>query len=258
MKKSARIFLMSIAMFAVTQAKALDLCFYDWWGYVYNVTATKTGPDYWSISGSAQVGAPVAWNVSGYLDRASGTMMFSVTNPAPDGCTMWTDSYDVNVHGLGGGFMHATWVSYCFGSPLFSGTVNFTWAYGACPMRLDGDFAPVGPALSNPESRDAVINLIENNGSILDVLDVNTLNVVNNGDNFSINYSLVDASQNVSIEIYNHVGQLIATVVNGNVQAGLYTATWNGKTTNGDDASTGMYFAVLKSNGESISKKFVK
>lgn len=250
--------LLAIGMLAVTSAKALDLCFVDWWGYTYNVTATKTAPDYWTITGNCDIGAGYYWSVDGYLDRASATMQIGVTNTEPDGCTTYSDGFTIFVHGLGGGFMHATWESYCFGGVLNTGDVQLTWSYGACPMRMDGTFTPAGPGYTNPESKDVISNFVSNGGSILDILDEATLNVANNGDNFTITYNLVDASQNVSVEIYNHVGQLIATLVDQNATEGFYSISWDGKTLQGDAAANGMYFAVLKTNGESISKKFVK
>jgi len=66
-----------------------------------------------------------------------------------------------------------------------------------------------------------------------------------------IDYSLpVDAK--VTIEVYNLLGQKVATLLNGTERAGMHTVSWNaGK------CSSGMYFARFESGGKQLMKKML-
>ncbi|MEZ5014681.1 MAG: FlgD immunoglobulin-like domain containing protein [Chitinophagales bacterium] len=241
MRKKAHLFILAIAMFSMTQAHAINLCFNDWFGFVYNVNATKTAPGYWTIAGTVDIGGGTIWTLSGYLDRNTPSMQVTATNPAPDGCTFYSDGFTFTMTSLGGGFIHGTWESFCFGGVIGTGTVELSWSYGACPFRMDNTGTIGAPALVNPDARANTMQLIGNEVSIFDALESNTLDVVSSGNNFQINYSLVEADQNVNIDIYNHVGQYITTIVQGKAAEGTYSISWNGTNTNGEETAPGMY-----------------
>jgi subtilisin family serine protease len=62
----------------------------------------------------------------------------------------------------------------------------------------------------------------------------------------SIRYEL-PAPSSVSLKVYNAHGQVVAVVVDGRTQSGgSHTAQWNGRTTNGSQAASGMYFFRLE------------
>lgn len=77
--------------------------------------------------------------------------------------------------------------------------------------------------------------------------------------NTAITYSIKEPG-NVSLKIYNLLGQEIKTVVNEQKQAGEYQAKWDGKDTLGRQVSSGVYLYVLQANDFSATKKmlFVK
>jgi hypothetical protein len=52
-------------------------------------------------------------------------------------------------------------------------------------------------------------------------------------------------SSQVSVEIYNLLGQKIAVLTNASLAAGSHSASWNGKDFSGMSASSGIYFARL-------------
>jgi hypothetical protein len=52
------------------------------------------------------------------------------------------------------------------------------------------------------------------------------------------------------VEIYNVAGQLVKTVFNGRVEAGIRNVNWDGKDTNGNSVSSGIYFYRLSSAGQ--------
>ncbi len=67
----------------------------------------------------------------------------------------------------------------------------------------------------------------------------------------SITYE-VPKTSNVRLEVYNSIGQLVATLANGYKIAGEYTITWDGK-----DFASGIYFAGLTTEEYSSSIKMM-
>ncbi|MFH1335176.1 MAG: T9SS type A sorting domain-containing protein, partial [Candidatus Zixiibacteriota bacterium] len=67
----------------------------------------------------------------------------------------------------------------------------------------------------------------------------------------------VPKSSHVNIEIFNIVGQKVATVVDGDMKAGVYTADWNGRDENGKTVSSGIYFYRMQADDFSNMKKMV-
>lgn len=61
----------------------------------------------------------------------------------------------------------------------------------------------------------------------------------------TIRYELRSPSQ-VKLEVYNLVGQLVRTLVDGKMPAGGYTIKWTGDDNRGRPVSTGVYFLKLK------------
>ena len=59
--------------------------------------------------------------------------------------------------------------------------------------------------------------------------------------------NLADVADRVTIDVFNILGQKVATLVDGVLPAGSHSATWNGITSNGTAASTGIYFYTLRS-----------
>jgi len=66
-----------------------------------------------------------------------------------------------------------------------------------------------------------------------------------------IEYS-ISKSGNISLKVYNSLGQEIATIFSGNQNAGKYVATFNGA-----GLASGVYFYRLQADGVSLTKKFV-
>jgi hypothetical protein len=63
---------------------------------------------------------------------------------------------------------------------------------------------------------------------------------------------------NVSLTVFNILGQEVATLVNNQVQnAGKYSATWNGKDFSGNTVSSGIYMYQLNADNILISKKML-
>ena len=70
----------------------------------------------------------------------------------------------------------------------------------------------------------------------------------------TIRFGLPEA-QNVSIEIYNSLGERVRTLLNETKGAGYHDVVWNGKDASGRQVSSGIYIYVLKTKSKRITKK---
>ena len=52
----------------------------------------------------------------------------------------------------------------------------------------------------------------------------------------------------IKISVYDINGRLVNTILNSNLMPGTYKVNWNGKDSKGEDISSGVYFAVVKSS----------
>jgi hypothetical protein len=69
-------------------------------------------------------------------------------------------------------------------------------------------------------------------------------------------YSIYNRSH-VLIEVFNTLGEHVATLVDRTMDGGNYQVTWNGKSSDGAAASSGSYIYRLSTNGEVRTKKMV-
>ena len=57
----------------------------------------------------------------------------------------------------------------------------------------------------------------------------------------------VPTETNVRLEIFDLLGRVVKTLVDGNLPAGHHQIMWDGETSSGERASSGVYFARLSS-----------
>ena len=72
----------------------------------------------------------------------------------------------------------------------------------------------------------------------------------------SIEFALPEASE-ISLEIYNLLGQKVRTLVSGYVPAGYVNTSWDGLDQNGKEISSGTYIYRLQTADQTFSKKMV-
>lgn len=72
----------------------------------------------------------------------------------------------------------------------------------------------------------------------------------------TIHYNL-PKSANVSLKIFNALGQEVKTLVQENQAAGEQSIAWDGKNNSGNPVSSGVYLYVLKSGSEVLSRKML-
>jgi hypothetical protein len=110
------------------------------------------------------------------------------------------------------------------------------------------------------ESIIADINIISNvfksdsNVPVKFALSQNYPNPFNPTTNIQFN---IAKSENVKLVVFNILGQKIATLVNGEMKAGTYTATWNGKDEFGNSVASGIYFYRFESQSFNSTKKMI-
>jgi len=86
------------------------------------------------------------------------------------------------------------------------------------------------------------------------VLDQNYPNPFNPAT--QIRFGLPEAG-NVTLKIYNSVGQLVKTLVNGNMSEGYHQVNWDATNSSGSKLSSGIYFYTLTSGSFIESKKMI-
>jgi hypothetical protein len=67
----------------------------------------------------------------------------------------------------------------------------------------------------------------------------------------------LDQPGNVRIEVFNIVGQRVATLFDGFREAGEYSVTWHSTDDAGQKVSSGLYFYKMTTNKETITKKML-
>ncbi|NQT64088.1 MAG: T9SS type A sorting domain-containing protein, partial [Candidatus Marinimicrobia bacterium] len=72
----------------------------------------------------------------------------------------------------------------------------------------------------------------------------------------SIDYQLSNAGD-VSITVFNLLGQPVATLENGFQTAGSYTVSWNGLDASGNSVPSGVYFYKMQAEGYSETQKMM-
>lgn len=72
----------------------------------------------------------------------------------------------------------------------------------------------------------------------------------------TISYSLPEATK-LRLDIYNLKGQLVKTLVNTEVSAGLHSVVWNGKDMNNTAVASGVYFYRVSSQNGIQTKRML-
>jgi len=64
-------------------------------------------------------------------------------------------------------------------------------------------------------------------------------------------------SQQVRLVIYNLSGQIVRTLVNGTIRAGVYKVVWNATAENGASVPSGIYYYRLTAGDKVFTKKLL-
>ena len=72
----------------------------------------------------------------------------------------------------------------------------------------------------------------------------------------TIRFSIASKAQ-VSVEVYNILGQKVRTLVDETLEANAYTREWDGRSDSGEKVSNGIYFYKMVAGDFSDTKKAV-
>jgi hypothetical protein len=67
----------------------------------------------------------------------------------------------------------------------------------------------------------------------------------------------VARTSDVSIKVYNTMGQLVRTLRNGRMEPGRYSINWDGTNASGEKVSSGVYFYKMKADKFQATKKML-
>lgn len=88
---------------------------------------------------------------------------------------------------------------------------------------------------------------------------LNTLKVFPNTFSNAVTFSLNEKNhKNITIKIYNEIGELIKTINHTNNNNKPFIYKWNATSETGNNLKTGIYFAIIEMDGSIIKKKLVK
>jgi hypothetical protein len=72
----------------------------------------------------------------------------------------------------------------------------------------------------------------------------------------NISFSL-SATQKVTLKIYDRSGRIVKTLVNGQVERGVYNQVWDGRDDNNRSVAEGIYFYTLETPKQNFTKKMI-
>ena len=237
-----------------------NFCFVDEFGYIAEVTATRTAPGYYELNGTADVFAGYDWIVTGYYDKTSDVWSLTYTNPFPDGCLVFTDYFVYTSTSHTAGNINFDWTNYCFGGATDVGSASTIYFKSLCVFRLP-ESTPAGPA-SADKSLSGVKQFIaapqEGTPLFRDLLFDQEFSVTTTAENnYTISFEL-DNTSDIKIDIYNYAGQYVTTVTEAAYKSGFYKLNWNGNDASGNKSKPGMYLAIMHSDAEQLTYKFIK
>lgn len=116
---------------------------------------------------------------------------------------------------------------------------------------------PVGPRREDPEFENIAFSLTGDTDAELPTefeLSQNYPNPFN--PTTTISFSL-PAAGNVSLEVFNVLGQKVRTLVDGDMTAGLHSVEWDGRNEGGVGVSSGVYFYRIATDNNVETKKMM-
>jgi flagellar hook assembly protein FlgD len=71
-----------------------------------------------------------------------------------------------------------------------------------------------------------------------------------------ISYSIAEPSK-IALKIYDASGRVVKTLVNGQVERGIYNLIWDGRDDNHRSVAEGIYFYTLDTPKQNFAKKLI-
>ena|SRR6478735_93462 len=215
-----------------------NICITDNFGYTWNLCYHKEG-DFSVGTGTVNFGGGLIWNAHGWLNCRNGLFGLHAVNPNSDNCASgYTDSFiyrGISSEKCNMAAVHVgngNWRSFCGGSVISRGTFSAV----NCGSQADKIISPdnATPARTSVAGIDLKVspNPLRNSATI--------------------SYTLNKESK-VTVIVYNYMMQPVKTLVNGTVDKGMHSITWDGKSAGGALAGPGLYKILAIVNNQQYS-----
>lgn len=140
-------------------------------------------------------------------------------------------------------------------TPINSGITDTLSEYGALTLASNGYlYTASGPLLYRSASPVTSVSQGEKGLPSFFNLKQNYPNPFNPTTNFEY---ILNRKSKVKIEVFDEVGKLVTTLVDGVMEAGEYRMSWNGKSSSGSTVSSGTYFYRLSTDAVVQTKKMI-
>ena len=148
-------------------------------------------------------------------------------------------------------FLNKTCMDTSFTITDLAKSTTYYWRVSASNVAGEGDLSEVWSfTTSSPSAVDRRINSIPEHYALLPVYP-NPFNP-----KATITYHLPEQAE-ISLVIYNSMGQSVQKLDSGMRQAGEYVLTWDGKNSRGAPVTSGLYICILKTGSLVFTQKIL-
>ncbi len=191
--------------------------------------------------GAFEYGAPFWGGIEGYVYEEDGETPLDIAKITVDGVQFpeWSDS--------------TGWFRILTGPGTFTLNVERMYYEG---QQLSGIVVEQGAATYREITLQSLAahdydNLIQQYTITMEQNSPNPFNPTT-----TISFS-IPKDDKVELKVYNIKGQLVKTLVNDHLEAGMHKAVWNGDNQSGKNVSSGIYLYRLESGGRAIARKML-
>jgi hypothetical protein len=215
--------LLAVLAVPIVQAQELppSFCMVDGFAFEWNIVATSCSGCVCTITGTVNNIGGAPWAASGTINKCTGQVNLTATNPTPDNCTTMSGSFNYtgsfSRSGPGTYSGSGSWTNDCG----LAGTWTGNASRGPCPLRSIV-YEGVTPAMSQEAAAALLASVTTPSGYALGRSAPNPFTEAT-----SISYEVPEAAH-VRLAVYDVLGREVALLVDGAMDAGSHTVQFSG------------------------------